>query len=422
VTGRNDTHDPTRTSWVESANAPDTDFPIQNLPFGVFSVADGARRAGVAIGDRILDLTALEAAGILTPAPGRTVFADGVLNPFLALPQAGWSDTRARIAALLDSRTGDRSLPLVARAGAVPHLPVFVRGYTDFYASREHAANVGTMFRGRDDALPPNWPHMPIGYNGRASTVVVSGARIRRPLGQVEGADGGAPRLAPTAKLDFELELGAVVGTGNPMGAPIGTAQAFANIFGYVLLNDWSARDIQMWEYRPLGPFQSKAFGTTIGPWIVTREALEPFRRPTPDRIAPLLPYLAETAPYNFDIALEAALAPSGAPARTITRTNAGHLYYSAAQQLAHHTSSGCATETGDLLGSGTISGPDRGSFGSLLELTWNGRDPIAVAGGARTFLEDGDTVTLRGRCDGPYRVGFGACSGTILPAPEAPA
>jgi len=417
------THDPDRRSWVDSANAPDSDFPIQNLPWGVFSAGDGPRRVGVAIGEMILDVTALEADGVIEPAPGEQVFARGILNPFMALTPKVWTETRARLADLLDAATGDRALPLVAQSDARMHLPVFVRSFTDFYASREHATNVGSMFRDPDNALMPNWLHIPIGYNGRASTVVVSGTGITRPLGQLKGPDDDAPRLGPSAKLDIELELGALVGTATRMGQPLTTAQAEAAIFGYVLLNDWSARDIQVWEYQPLGPFQSKAFATSVSPWIVTRDALAPFRHPTPPRDRPLLPYLEEATANNFDIHLEIDLAAEGGAPVTVARTNAKHLYYSAAQQLTHHALSGCAMEVGDLLGSGTISGPAPDSLGSLLELTWNGRDPIALPGGQeRRFLEDGDTVTLRGWCEGAYRIGFGTCSGTIRPAPAPPA
>jgi len=417
MAGLDETHDPARRSWVTTANAPGTDFPIQNLPYGVFSTDGGRRRVGVAIGDAILDLTALEAAGVLTPAPGRQVFAEGVLNPFMALPAPVWSETRAAIADLLDAGATGRPEMLVSRAEATLHLPVFVRSYTDFYASREHATNVGTMFRGPENALPPNWLHIPIGYNGRASTVVVSGTPIHRPLGQLKGPNDPAPRLGPSARLDIELELGAVVGTPSEMGRPVTTAQAYEMIFGYVLLNDWSARDIQVWEYQPLGPFQSKAFATSISPWVVTRDALEPFRVAPPERETPLLPYLAEATPNNFDIHLEVSLTPRHGAATTISRTNYRHMYYSAAQQLTHHALSGCAMCTGDLLGSGTISGPARDSVGSLLELTWNGRDPLQVAGGTRTFVADGDTLTLTGHCAGDYRVGFGACTCEILPA-----
>lgn len=418
MAGLNKTHDPARKSWVQSANDPSTDFPIQNLPYGVFSEGDGEKRVGVAIGDMILDLTALEAAGKLTPAVPEKVFEQGVLNPLMALPQAVWSETRGRIADLLDAEDGDTDAPLVPQAGTMLHLPFFVRSFTDFYASKEHATNVGTMFRDPDNALMPNWLHIPIGYNGRASTVVASGTPIHRPNGQLKGAGDAEPRFGPCVKLDIELELGAIVGTANPMGQPVSAAEAYDNIFGYVLLNDWSARDIQTWEYQPLGPFQSKAFGTTVSPWVVTREALEPFRTPAPERVKPLLPYLHEATPNNFDISMEVALAPQGKPATTISRTNYKYMYYSSAVQLVHHASSGCAMATGDLLGSGTISGPTPDSFGSLLELTWNGRDKLAVEGGERTFLEDGDTVEITGWCIGAYRIGFGRCDGQILPAP----
>lgn len=412
----NETHDPSRKSWVGSANAASSDFPIQNLPYGVFCADDGRRRVGVAIGDQILDLTAMEAAGTLRPSE-TCVFDQGVLNPFMALPQSVWSETRRTIARLLDTDGGDRNLPLVAMEGTKLCLPIFVRSFTDSYASKEHATNVGTMFRDPDNALMPNWLHIPIGYNGRASTVVVSGTPVHRPNGQLKGPKDDAPRFGPSAKLDIELELGAIVGTGNPMGQPVTTAQAYDNIFGYVLMNDWSARDMQVWEYQPLGPFQAKAFATSISPWVVTREALEPFRVAAPERVKPLLPYLQEDAPNNFDIHMDVTLAPDGGAPTRICRTNYRAMYYSSAQQLAHHASSGCAMETGDLLGSGTISGQTRDSFGSLLEVTWNGRDPVAVEGGTRTFLEDGDTVDIKGWCEGDYRIGFGRCAGTILPA-----
>ncbi len=413
----NATHDPARKSWVDSANVRGGDFPIQNLPFGVFSTSGGARRIGVAIGDMILDLTALEARGALRPGGDRAVFDGGTLNAFMALPQVLWSETRREIADLLDVISGDRDVPLVKATDATLHLPVFVRSFTDFYASRAHATNVGTMFRGADAALMPNWLHMPIGYNGRASTVVVSGTDIHRPNGQAKGPGEDAPRFGPSQKLDIELELGAIVGTPNEMGHPITTAQAYDNIFGYVLLNDWSARDIQVWEYQPLGPFLSKAFGTTISPWVVTREALEPFRVEPPEREKPLLSYLREQTPNCFNIDLTVSLGFGGSAPEMISRTNARELYYSSAQQLAHHAASGCAMETGDLLGSGTISGTAPGSYGSLLELTRNGRDPLHVAGETRRFLEDGDLVEISGRCERSYRIGFGTCAGQILPA-----
>ncbi|MHA7876641.1 fumarylacetoacetase [Roseivivax sp.] len=423
---QDDTHDPARRSWVDSANDPACDFPIQNLPYGAFSTGDGAVRIGVAIGEAILDLTALEAVGLVRPGGETAVFDQGVLNPFMALGPEVWTETRRQIAGLLEAGVEERlraplEAALVPQAAAQMHLPVFVRSYTDFYASKEHATNVGSMFRDPENALTPNWLHIPIGYNGRASTVVVSGTAIRRPLGQLKGPEDDAPRLGPSARLDIELELGALVGTGNAMGQPVSTAEAYEMIFGYVLLNDWSARDIQVWEYQPLGPFQAKAFGTSISPWVVTRDALEPFRCPTPPRERELLPYLQEATPNNFDIRLEIDLAPAGGTPVTISRTNYRGMYYSAAQQLTHHALSGCAMGPGDLLGSGTISGESPESCGSLLEMTWNGRDPLDLDGEKRGFLQDGDSVTLRGWCEGPYRIGFGSCEGTVLPAPEAP-
>ena len=427
MSGLNDTHDPAHKSWVESANEAGADFPIQNLPYGVFSERDNDKRVGVAIGDHILDLTTLEQAGVLRPSPDETVFDKGDLNAFMALPSSVWQMTRATISNLLkvDNPTlrddaNLRAQALVPMAGVTMHLPIFVRSFTDFYASKEHATNVGTMFRDPDNALMPNWLHIPIGYNGRASTVVISGTPIRRPLGQLKPPSANTPSFGPCKKLDIELEMGAIVGTPNAMGQPISAAEAYDMIFGYVLLNDWSARDIQVWEYQPLGPFQAKAFGSSISPWIVTREALEPFRRAAPQPVKPLLPYLVETTPNNFDIELEISLAPEGGKPTVISRTNYKHMYYSSAQQLTHHASSGCAMCTGDLLGSGTISGLTKDSLGSLLELTWNGRDPIKIDGGTRSFIEDGDTLTLKGWCDHDgYRIGFGSCSGQILPAVE---
>ena len=277
------------------------------------------------------------------------------------------------------------------------------------------------MFRGPENALPPNWLHMPIGYNGRASSVVVSGTPVHRPWGQLKGPEDTAPVLAPSRRFDIELEMGAIVG--QPSDGPLTVAEAYQNIFGYVLLNDWSARDIQAWEYQPLGPFQAKATATTISPWIVTAAALEPFRCATPEREVPLLDYLHEPGPMLHDIALEIGLTPDGGTETVIARTNTRELYYSAAQQLAHHSLSGCPMRVGDLLGSGTISGPARENRGSLLELSWGGKEPFALDDGTtRSFVEDGDTLTLRGGASGDgYRIGFGECSGQVLPARERP-
>lgn len=407
-------------SWVVSANAPDCPFPLNNLPCGVFSTSGEDPRCGVAIGDRVLDVTGLEEAGLLPLAGG----------PYLDVPfwndlmEAGpevWSALRARLTALLAERAGERAEVepfLHPLADVTLHMPFLVSEYTDFYAGRHHAFNVGTMFRGAENALPPNWLHIPIGYNGRASSVVVSGTPVRRPWGQVKGPDDAAPRFAPSARFDIELELGAVVGQPSTHGQPVTVDEADAMIFGYVLLNDWSARDIQAWEYQPLGPFQAKATATTISPWIVTKAALEPFRTSTPARERPLLPYLHEPRPMLYDIALEVALAPEGGPETVISRTNYAEMYYSTPQQLAHHTTSGCAMNVGDLLGSGTISGPTRDSRGSLLELSWGGKEPFPIAGGTRSFIQDNDTLTLRGQCKGDgYTIGFGDCTGKVIPA-----
>lgn len=414
---------PLAPSWVASANAADTPFPLNNLPCGVFSMDGGARRCGVAIGERILDLTGAEDAG-LTGA--REEFAEPAWNAHMAKGPARWAALRARLTEMLADGSPLRSAVephLVPLEEATLHLPLRVAEFTDFYSSRQHAHNVGTMLRGADEALPPNWPHMPIAYNGRASTVVVSGTDIRRPLGQRKPKDAPAPVFGPSRRLDIELELGAVVGTPSPMGEPVIVAAAADMIFGFVLLNDWSARDLQAWEYRPLGPFLAKAFATSISPWIVTRAALAPFAVPAPPSEVALLPYLQADAPGLYDISLSVTLTPQGGEASVISETNASHLSFSAAQQLAHHTVSGCAMRTGDLLGSGTISGPDRASFGSLLEITWGGRDPIVLEDGAtRTFIEDGDTLALRGHATGDgYRIGFGACVGTVRPAPRFP-
>ncbi|MCV6587330.1 MAG: fumarylacetoacetase [Marinibacterium sp.] len=419
MTNLNTTHDPGLRSWVDSANVAGSDFPIQNLPYGVFAHPSGADHIGVAIGDQILDLTVLEARGTLRPGGERAVFDSGVLNPFLDLGQPVWSDTRRALCDLLaaGNDTLRADAPLMDQGAVQMRLPVRVSEFTDFYASYEHAMNVGRIFRGDKAALVPNWLHMPIAYNGRASTVVVSGTPITRPCGQIRPAPDAPPVFAPSAKLDFEVELGAIVGTGSAMGTRLSTAQAQASIFGFVLLNDWSARDIQLWEYQPLGPFQSKAFGTTISPWIVTAEALEPFRMDPPERRTPLLPYLHEDSPNAYDILIDVWLATQGGAGRVISRTNSRHLYYTAAAQMAHHTACGCAMRSGDLLGSGTISGLTPDSLGCMLELTQDGRAPLAVDGALREFLEDGDTLGFQGRCTGDYTLGFGTCAGQIRPA-----
>jgi fumarylacetoacetase len=412
-------------SWVTSANRPDTPFPLNNLPYGVFSIDDDDPRCGVAIGDMILDIAAVEAAGLvmLDDVPS---FDVPFWNDVMDLGPEIWANLRDRLTALLsDGATEQSDLTpfLYAQADAQMHMPFVVAEFTDFYAGKNHAVNVGTMFRGAENALPANWLHIPIGYNGRASSVVVSGTPITRPNGQTKAPDTDVPSFGPCQKLDFELEIGAIVGAANQLGQPISVTQADAMIFGYVLLNDWSARDIQAWEYQPLGPFQAKAFATSISPWIVTQAALEPFRTSTPAREKDLLPYLHEPKPMLFDIDLQVTLAPAGKPPTTITQTNYNQMYYSAAQLLTHHASSGCAMQVGDLLGSGTISGAEKSQHGSLLEASWGGQDTLTLTTGeTRTFLHDGDTVTLHAAAKGSgYHIGFGTCAGTILCAPDFP-
>ncbi|UWQ28506.1 fumarylacetoacetase [Leisingera sp. M523] len=410
-------------SWVASANDAAHPFPLNNLPYGVFSVDGDDPRCGVAIGDMILDMQAAEKAGLvrLGDAP---LFDVPYWNDLMEEGPAVWAALRERLTALLSDGAAEQEKVealLVSAVDAELHMPFAVSEYTDFYAGKNHAFNVGTMFRGPENALPPNWLHIPIGYNGRASSVVVSGTDVRRPWGQLKGPNDAAPRWAPCARFDIELEMGAIVGT--PSDRPITVQEADDHIFGYVLLNDWSARDIQAWEYQPLGPFQAKATANSISPWIVTKAALEPFRCDTPEREVELLDHLKDCGPMLYDIDLEVTMAPDGKEATTIARTNYKEMYYSAAQQLAHHTTSGCPMNAGDLLGSGTISGPSKESRGSLLELSWGGKEPLTLdSGEERSFIADGDTLTLRGAAKGGgYTIGFGDCTGTVLAALENP-
>lgn len=410
-----------RKSWVQSANSADTQFPLNNLPYGVFSTADSDARCGVAIGDQILDLKSAEEAGLIDS--GHSLFAPD-WNAFMARGKPAWDALRARLTEILADGSADQAKAaplLIAQSDATMHMPITVAEYTDFYASRNHAFNVGTMFRGPENALPPNWLHIPIGYNGRASSVVLSGTDIRRPWGQLKGPNDDVPRFAPSQRFDIELEMGAIVGT--PSKGPITVAEAYDNIFGYVLLNDWSARDIQGWEYQPLGPFQAKATATTISPWIVTTAALEPFRCDTPAREFELLDHIKDVGPMLYNIDLSVTLAPKGAEPTTIVTTNYNEMYYSAPQQLAHHTTAGSPMRTGDLLGSGTISGPEKQNRGSLAELSWGGKEPFTLnSGEIRSFIEDGDTLTLHGAAKGDgYQIGFGTCTGTLLPALDDP-
>ncbi len=406
-------------------------FPLYNLPYGIFSPAAGeSPRAGVRIGDHVLDLSLVEDAGLLDGAGlPRGTFSQPWLNRFMELPAENRRLARILIHGLLRQEeptlrdnAGLRRRALVPVDEVVMHLPVMIRDYTDFYSSREHATNVGIMFRGKENALMPNWLHLPVGYHGRASSVVVSGTDIVRPCGQTIAPDAEAPSFGPSRLLDIELEMGFLVAGENALGAPVPVDEAWDRIFGMVVVNDWSARDIQKWEYQPLGPFNAKNFATSISPWIVTIDALMPFACAAPAQDPEPLPYLREKERRTFDIALTVDLeAPEADGPVTICESNFRYLYWTMAQQLAHHTCTGCNLGTGDLLASGTISGPDKGSFGSLLEITWRGSEPIALPGGGqRKFLADGDRVTMSGVCakDG-LRLGFGEVTGRILPAVE---
>ena len=404
----------------------DTAFGLDNLPYGVFSTGAEAPRCGVRIGEVVLDLAAVEA--LLPVAPG--TFAAPALNRFMAAGRGTWDAVRARLQSLLSTDGDDelrsnadlRALAFVPLADVTMHLPAQIGDYTDFYSSRQHATNVGIMFRGADNALMPNWLHLPVGYHGRASSVVVSGTPVRRPHGQTRPDDSAPPVFGPTRQLDIELELGVFVGPGNALGEPIAIGDAHDHVFGYVLVNDWSARDIQKWEYVPLGPFLAKSFCTSISPWIVPAAALDAFRVSGEEQSDPEpLPYLRQTEPRALDVALTVAIETpamrdAGTAPKTVSRSNARHLYWSPEQQIAHHTVAGCNLRPGDLLASGTISGDTPDSTGSLLERTWRGTNPLDLPSGeTRTFLEDGDRVILSGVAerDG-RRVGFGEVEGTI--------
>jgi fumarylacetoacetase len=431
----NATHDPERRSWVTSANRPGNAFPIQNLPFGVFA-AHGRTVIGVAIGDQVLSLHGCYRAGLFASLPGATpeACAAPTLNPLMALGAECWSPLRAQLSDLLradhpHAADHQRALApyLLPMAEVTMLKPASIGNYTDFYASIDHATNAGRLFR-PENPLLPNYKYVPIGYHGRASSIVMSGTPVKRPAGQILPAAGAPPHFAPTQALDYEIEAGFFVGPGNNPGEVIAIDSAPSHLFGVCLLNDWTARDIQAWEYQPLGPFLGKSFATTISPWIVTMEALAPFRAPAfarPPQDPPPLGYLASEQDMQeggIDLTLEvyfrsARMREAGVDAIRLSRSNLRNLYWTAAQLLTHHTSNGCNLEPGDLLGSGTVSGPKDENRGCLLELTQNRREPITLPTGERRgFLEDGDEVTLRGYCERPgfASIGLGECSGTI--------
>jgi fumarylacetoacetase len=404
------THDPELRSWVESANQPGSDFPIQNLPFATFRSGAGPH-AGVAIGDRVLDVTK----ALRIPS----------LEALMSMPKAARVDLRQQIQNLLVKRTTGIDACMLPMSEVELLLPCAIGDYSDFYASIHHATNVGSMFR-PDNPLLPNYKWLPVGYHGRASSVVVSGTAVRRPWGQASEHPGGPPSFGPTRRLDYELELGAFLGPGSAPNEPIRAPQAGDHLFGVCLLNDWSARDLQAWEYQPLGPFLSKSFATSISPWVVTMEALEPFRRapqPRPPSDPQPLPHLRTGTEDAYDITLEVWLRSARmAGLVRVSRSHFASLYWTLAQMVAHHASNGCPLRAGDLIGSGTVSGPDKENRGCLLELTWRGSEPLELpTGELRRFLEDGDEVTLRGWCEAPgfRRIGLGECRGRVLPAAQ---
>jgi fumarylacetoacetase len=409
--------------------APDSHFPIQNLPFGIFKPAQDNARVGVAIGEFVLDLSVLEELGHfrIPEFQDRRVFSESALNEFLVLGRPAWTKAREVIQHLLAADTTTlrdderlRGRVFHAQKDVTMQLPARIGDYTDFYSSYHHAHNVGTMLRGPENALMPNWKWLPVAYHGRASSIVASGAEVRRPHGQIKPPDAPTPIFGPSRSFDYELETAFLIGPGNALGEPVPINRATEHIFGLVLMNDWSARDVQAWEYQPLGPFLAKNFCTSISPWVVMLEALEPFRKPLPPQDPEPLPYLRAANDFTYDIQLEARLQTASMDApHVITRTNFQNLYWSIAQQLAHHTVNGCNLQPGDLLASGTISGPTEESRGCMLELTWRGANPLTLPNGeTRKWLEDGDSLTITGWAQGDgYRVGFGEVSGRVLPA-----
>jgi fumarylacetoacetase len=414
-------------SFIEVAS--DSHFPLENLPFGIFKPGDGKPRVGVAIGEQIVDLSVLEEMGHF-PSPefqDRHVFSNTSLNGFLVLGRPAWHKAREVLQHLLAADTSTlrddaklRERVFHRQRDVTMQLPARIGDYTDFYSSFHHAHNVGTMLRGPENALMPNWKWLPVAYHGRASSIVGSGAEVCRPKGQIKAPDASAPIFGPTKSLDYELEMAFLIGPANSLGHPVSIDRALDHIFGFVLMDDWSARDIQAWEYQPLGPFLAKNFCTSISPWVVPLDALEPFRKPLPSQDPEPLPYLRLKDDFTFDIHLEAQLktATMDAP-HVITRTNFQNLYWSISQQLAHHTVAGCNLQPGDLLASGTISGPTEESRGCMLELTWRGANPLKLPNGEiRKWLEDGDTLSITGWCEGDgYRVGFGDVTGRIAAA-----
>ncbi|WMX15015.1 MULTISPECIES: fumarylacetoacetase [unclassified Aureispira] len=418
-------NNPALSSWI--AVSSDSDFPIQNIPFGVFKTAEKSPRVATIIGDTVIDLAELAKAGYFSDLEvDAAVFSQMYINDFMALGKTATRAVRDRISDLFEKNNTELAGKTEVLAKVLHNvnevellLPVQVGDYTDFYSSREHATNVGTMFRDPDNALLPNWLHLPVGYHGRASSIVVSGTEIHRPKGQQRPDDSQPPVYGPCKLLDFELEMAFVVGQSTKMGQSISTAEADDYIFGLALFNDWSARDIQKWEYVPLGPFLAKNFASTVSPWIVTLDALEPFRTEGYEQDPEVLPYLKYEGKKNYDIKLQVAIQPNGGEEKVVCNSNFKHMYWTMTQQLAHHTVNGCNVNVGDMCASGTISGPTPDSYGSMLEISWRGTKPVDMPDGTqRRFINDGDTVIMRGWGEvNGLRIGFGECTGKLLPA-----
>lgn len=418
------TNNPAKKTWLPVP--PDSDFPIQNIPFGVFLTRDDIITIGTRIGDYAIDLGALHQLGYFKDIPlTDDIFLQDTLNDFISDGKKTWRLVRNRISEIFDidntvlqHNEDHKNIVLFTMDEIEMQLPVHIGDYTDFYSSKEHATNVGKMFRDKENALLPNWLHIPVGYHGRSSSIVPSGTAIRRPMGQTLPAGADQPILGPSKLVDFELEMAFITTDANVLGEPIPVEDTEQYIFGMVLFNDWSARDIQKWEYVPLGPFLAKNFASSISPWIVTLDALEPFRVASPEQHPKPLPYLRQTGKRTFDINLEVFITPEGGPETKVSRSNFKYMYWTMAQQLAHHTINGCKVNSGDMMGSGTISGPTPDTYGSMLELTWRGEKPLTLKDGTtRKFIEDHDTVKLTGYCQKDnVRIGFGEVSTKLLP------
>jgi fumarylacetoacetase len=417
-------NNPNKKTWITVPE--NSDFPIQNIPFGVFLTRDDIITIGTRIGDQAIDLGALHQLGYFDGIPlTDDIFLQDTLNDFISDGQKTWRLVRNRISELFDvnnqslqHNAAHKKIVLFSMEEIEMQLPVQIGDYTDFYSSKEHATNVGSMFRDPQAALMPNWLHLPVAYHGRSSTIVPSGVPVRRPMGQTLPKDSDRPVFGPSKLVDFELEMAFITTDANLMGEPIPINETEDYIFGMVLFNDWSARDIQKWEYQPLGPFLAKNFASSISPWIVTLDALEPFRTESPIQNPQPLPYLQLKGNHSFDIHLEVDITPENDGPTTVTRSNFKYMYWTMAQQLAHHTINGCKVNSGDIMGSGTLSGPTPDSYGSMLELAWQGTKPIRLENGEnRTFIQDGDTVTMRGFCSkNGIRIGFGELSTKLLP------